>query len=598
MNGHVDNLTSFNGSQQTFPKLLQVSGYQTALIGKWHLESEPQGFDYWNILPGQGYYYNPDFNENGENRVINGYVTDIITDLAVQWMDERDPSKSFCILVHHKAPHRAWMPAQRHLNLYNEHRFPVPLSYSGDKTGKGKAGAEQTMEIARDMFLDYDLKVPLYHNEHLGPDQRFDSLRWYGAYNRMSDLQKNAWDSTYVKIAEECLRYYSNEDTLAEWKYQRYMQDYLGCIASVDESIGEILDYLDEHDLAGNTIVIYTSDQGFFLGEEGWFDKRFMYEPSLRIPLIVRYPEKIVPGIVDDMALNLDFAPTFLDYARLDVPDDMQGESLKPLLTGAAEKAWRNSIYYRYYEYPGPHMVKRHYGIRTERHKLIHFYYDIDEWELYDLEKDPSELYNLYGSPGYKALTDSLMVELRKLQREYGDNQGDPYLPVPDIAIDHLAKGSKIDLVYPYSEKYQGSGASNLVDGMRSSDTVSAYNSYDVWHGFEGDDLVAVIELDKAQTIESVTCGFLNRTAAWIFPPKRVIFYISPDGKEYTRIGDIVRTEEVDSHLISREEMSVNNIQCKARYIKVEAMNTGTCPQWHPGAGQKAWLFADEIVVK
>lgn len=380
VNGKMVNLPYevFDGGQQTFPKLLQAAGYQTAMIGKWHLRSEPTGFDHWDILNVQGEYYDPEFIRMGESERFEGYVTDLITDRCMDWIKGRDKSRPFCLMYHHKAPHREWEPDEKHKKDFAGKIFPVPVNFDDDYSGRCGAASEQTMTIANDMTeADVKGKVPA----------------------RLS--------------AEEAKR----------WKYQRYMQDYLACVESIDENMGRFLDFLDEEGLAENTVVVYTSDQGFFLGEHGWFDKRFMYEESLRMPLLVRWPGKIEAGSVNnDIVLNIDLAETFLDIAGAKVPLDMQGESMKGLLLGERQNGWRESMYYHYYEYPSVHDVKRHYGVRTKRYKLIYFYYDIDCWELYDLRKDPDEMNNVYDDPEYAGVVEELKAELVRLQEKYGDS--------------------------------------------------------------------------------------------------------------------------------------------------------------------------------
>ncbi len=378
LNGVINNAVAFEGRQQTFPKLLQQAGYETALIGKWHLISDPTGFDYWNILPGQGEYHNPEFIEMGRRAKYDGYVTDIITDKCIEWLMNREGDKPFCLLYHHKAPHRHWQPDEKHTAMYEDADIPVPQTFDDDWSSRSPAAHQQEMTIEHHL-VDRDLKV-----------------------EPPAGLSGPA---------------------LKRWKYQRYIKDYLRCIASVDDNVGRFLDYLDKAGLTDNTVVIYTSDQGFFLGDHGWFDKRFMYEESLRMPLLVRYPPLIRPGSINtDIVLNIDFAPTLVDLAGAPAPADMQGYSIRPLLRGRTPTDWRRSMYYHYYEYPGWHSVKRHYGVRTQRYKLMHFYYDIDAWELYDLQSDPDELQNVYDKPTYAQVVNNLKAELRRLQHLYGDS--------------------------------------------------------------------------------------------------------------------------------------------------------------------------------
>lgn len=415
-NGHLDNTLAFNGSQVTFPKLLRASGYETAMIGKWHLESDPTGFDYWNILPGQGDYYNPDFIEMGKRNKIEGYVTNLITDFSIKWLDKRDKKKPFCLLLHHKAPHRCWMPDTSYLTKYNDFKFPLPANFYDNYEGRN-AAADQQMHM-KDFCPVNDLKMLDKEGEVQGPLRK----AFEGQLKRMNPAQRAAWDKAYLPEIEYYKKANLSGKELLEWSFQRYMEDYMRCIASVDDNIGRILNYLKENNLDENTLVVYTSDQGFYLGEHGWFDKRFMYEESFRTPLVMKLPNKIKKGKIEKLVQNIDYAPTFLDLAGIAVPDDVHGKSLVPLITGKKTKDWRKSVYYHYYEYPGPHDVKRHYGIRTDRYKLIHFYNDIDQWELYDLKLDPNEVTNLYGRKGYEDLTKSLFDQLVKTQALYKDN--------------------------------------------------------------------------------------------------------------------------------------------------------------------------------
>jgi len=403
INGVIDNRKKFDGSQQTFPKLLQKVGYQTAMIGKWHLKTDPTGFDYWNVLPGQGTYYNPAMIEMGQRKTYTGYTTDIITDHCLKWLKERELDKPFCLMFHHKAPHRRWEPGPKYLNMYDDVTMPEPDNLFDDYSNRGRAAREQDMSIEKTMDKR-DLKL-------IPPGD-------------LNTEQKKLWDAAYNPKNEAFEKANLQGKELVRWKYQRYIKDYLRCIASVDDNVGRLLNYLDESGLAKNTVVFYTSDQGFYLGDHGWFDKRFMYEESLRMPLLVRYPKEIKPGSVNDnIVLNLDFAPTFLDFAGLNKPPDMQGRSIRPLLQAKKTKDWRKSMYYHYYEYPAVHSVKRHYGVRTDRHKLIHFYNDIDEWELYDLRKDPREMKNVFDDPAYADTVKKLKAELKRLRKKYKDTE-------------------------------------------------------------------------------------------------------------------------------------------------------------------------------
>ena len=415
-NGFTDNTTTFDGSQQTFPKLLRENGYQTAMIGKWHLVSEPTGFDYWDVLIGQGDYFNPKFIKNGEKTQREGYATNIITDVAINWMDSiRDKEKPFCLFIHHKAPHRTWMPDLCDLDLYSDVVYPMPDNFYDTYEGR-EAASKQEMSIVKDMDLVYDLKMADKENEIRSRLEKGGRAM----YNALSPEQKAAWDKHYDPIIAEFKKAKLSGKALAEWKYQQYMHDYMRVIHSIDRNVGRVLDYLEENDLLENTMIVYTSDQGFYMGEHGWFDKRFMYEESFRTPLLVRMPGG-KKGDIDQMVQNIDYGPTILDLAGVKVPSDMHGVSFLPLLKGEDVPDWRKSLYYHFYEYPAEHAVRRHYGVRTDRYKLIHFYDDIDSWELYDLKEDPSEMKNLYGQPGTEEVTKEMKAELLRLQVQYDD---------------------------------------------------------------------------------------------------------------------------------------------------------------------------------
>ncbi len=417
LNGFTDNKCRFDGSQETFPKLLQKAGYQTAIVGKWHLGSDPTGFDYWEVLPGQGEYYNPEFKTASGPVKRPGYVTDIITDRAIDWLrHRRDRHRPFVLMCQHKAPHRPWQPAPRHLHLFDNVTIPEPPTLFDDYAGRCSGARNQEMTIARHMLPAFDLKVM----PEPGDDSE-DARMWKRQYNRLDSAQRKAWDEAYGPRTEDFREANRSGAELTRWKYQQYIKDYLRVIAAVDENVGRILDFLEETGLAANTVVVYSSDQGFYLGEHGWFDKRWMYEESLRMPLLVRWPGTVKPGSVDDhLVSNLDFAETFLDIAGVPAPAPMQGRSLVPLLKGAAPPDWRKTFYYHYYEYPQPHHVPPHYGVRTERHKLI--YYPLtDEWELFDLARDPREMHSVHADPAYADTVRRLKAELTRLREQYGD---------------------------------------------------------------------------------------------------------------------------------------------------------------------------------
>ena len=416
LNGFLTNERQppFDGSQQTFPKLLQSAGYITAMIGKWHLVSTPTGFDHWEILPGQGNYYNPDFINKDGKHVENGYVTEIITDKSIRWINEiKNSGKPFMLMMHHKAPHREWQPGPNELSLYKDVTFPEPSTLFDDYSNRGTAEKTQDMTISKTMRIEEDLK--LYSDR-----QRMKIT----GLNRMTEEQLKAWDAVYDPIIRHFYEAKLTGSELIRFKYQRYLQDYLACIAAVDKSVGKVLDFLKENGLDKNTVVVYASDQGFYLGEHGWFDKRWMFEQSYRTPLLIQWPGVTKPGSVnEDMVSNLDLAETFLDMAGVEVPSDMQGRSMVPVLKGKTPSNWRKEHYYHYYEYPGSHMVKRHYGMSTARYKLIHYYYDIDEWELYDIQSDPLEMKNVYNDPAYTSVKEDLHNRLTRLMRKYKDSE-------------------------------------------------------------------------------------------------------------------------------------------------------------------------------
>jgi arylsulfatase A-like enzyme len=409
LNGFYTNQASekFDGSQQTFPKLLQGAGYQTAIVGKWHLVSDPTGFDYWHILPGQGIYYNPPMIDNGKQVRHSGYTTDIIGDLSLEWLKNRDKNKPFLLMCQQKAPHREWSPAPKYLNKYDDVTIPEPDTLFDDYAGRGKAEHAQDMTIAKTMN-DTDLKFTF--PKSMTPEQ---AKLWHEAYDAENEAFRNA------KLEGK---------DLVRWKYQRYIKDYLRCIDSVDENVGRVLDFLDKEGLADNTIVVYASDQGFYLGEHGWFDKRWIFEQSVKTPLLVRWPGVTKPGSVSQaMVANVDFAQTLLEAAGVSVPAEMQGRSLVPILKGESPADWRNSFYYHYYEFPGPHAVRRHYGVIDRRYKLVHFYEpEVAEWELFDLEADPKELTSVYNDPKYAAERARLEKELARLRTELKVPEHDP----------------------------------------------------------------------------------------------------------------------------------------------------------------------------
>lgn len=456
-NGQQQLLEGIDSTRTFFSELLQQVGYQTAMMGKWHLMCRPKGFDRYHVLNDQGTYFNPVFmSETSGGKYIReeGYATDLITDHAIDFLEHRDTSRPFCLMVHHKAPHRSWFPDVKHLGMYDNVDFPLPETLWDDYSTRGSAAHTQKMQIDRDMELALDLKV-----DSLGrPVDRFNST--IAEYGRLSPEQRAAYEKYFGTRYERFQHDSLTGKELVVWKYQTYLRDYLSVIHSVDENVGRLLKYLDEHGLAENTIVVYASDQGFYMGEHGWFDKRFMYEESMRTPLVIRYPREIRAGSVSsEMVQNIDYAPTFLEYAGVKQPKEMTGRSLRKLFKHTANNSkkihWRKSLYYHYYDYPAWHLTRKHDGVRTDRYKLIHFYGkggaraltenryqqqegtreynsyrwmaqsgyitddpDIDYYELYDLQEDPNELNNIYGKPGTERITKRLKRLLKRYRKE------------------------------------------------------------------------------------------------------------------------------------------------------------------------------------
>lgn len=420
LNGFLRNGDRFDGEQTTFPKILSNAGYHTAMIGKWHLGTNPTGFDYWEILPGQGSYYNPDFIQmDGSRKRYQGYCTDQITDLAINWMEEQKNSdKPFLLMCQHKAPHRNWSPHPRHFGKYPMGTIPEPDSLFDDYAGRSSLLKENEMTLKDHFHWGHDSK---FHGDNLFT-QHFGPLD-NGEYRRMDPEQKATWDAYYEPQNQAFIQKMKDgelsEKEITQWKYQRYMHDYLGSVQAVDDSVGRILDYLDQNQLSENTIVIYSSDQGFYLGEHGWYDKRWMFEESLKMPFLVRWPGKIKPGTRSQALIqNIDYGPTFLDIAGADIPEAMQGRSLKPLFEngGGRTPDWRDAIYYAYYENAAVHAVPIHDGIRTARHKLMYFPRN-GEWNLFDLITDPHEMKSVHQETAYAPI-------MKALQQRYQDMKG------------------------------------------------------------------------------------------------------------------------------------------------------------------------------
>ncbi|WP_394974375.1 sulfatase [uncultured Croceitalea sp.] len=430
INGKTDNRRPFDTTQVTFPEIFQKAGYQTAMYGKLHFGNNPKGVDDFMILPGQGSYINPDFiSKTGDTIRKEGYVTDIITDLTLEWLEKkRDTAKPFMLMYLHKAPHRPWWPRPDKFEEFLNKEFPEPASLFDDYENRGTAARTAEMNLLTDMMYNHDSKIRPELTKRMNPKPEVPEYE--GGFdnpytNRINAEQKAAYEPILDKINKDFEENWGKMTKKEKmlWKYQRYMQDYLACVSSVDDNVGRVLDYLDQNKLTDNTMVIYTSDQGFYLGEHGWFDKRFIYNESFKTPLLVRWPNEIKAGITnEEMVQNLDFAQTMLEAAQIQAPDDMQGESLIPLLTSNNADWTRNAVYYHYYEYPAVHQVKRHYGIVTIDYKLAHFYHDINEWELYDRKNDPNEMNNVYNNPDYTEIVTELKLKLDNLRKEYGDS--------------------------------------------------------------------------------------------------------------------------------------------------------------------------------
>jgi len=560
-NGFLQNGYSFDGEQQTFPKLLQQAGYETAIIGKWHLKSEPTGFDYFNVIPGHGRFFDCPFKEKGKTwrdgvsggEEIEGYLTDVITDLSIDWIEKRPSNKPFCLMVHHKAPHEPHHPDAKHARMYEDVEIPEP---------------------------------PTLHD---GWDTRLAAAKATG-YSKMADCNY----PKYSNVVEK----HTDRETRTKEMYQAYMKGYLRLVASLDDNVGRLLDHVDSSGLKENTIVVYTSDNGFFLGDHGFYNKMWMYEQSLHAPLIVRYPKEITPGSTnDDMVQNIDFAPTLLDYAGARIPGDMQGRSIRPLLGGRTPADWRKKVYYHYYE---GYDIPEQYGVRTKTHKLICYpgFENRRYMELFDLTKDPMELKNVHADPAYSRIVRELEDDLKNLRVQYGDSDVTRGPKEKLRQIDHLARGCPVSLKHPPSPKYGGGGPSPLTDGIVNNISPRWAFYYDRWMGFEGDDLDATIDLEKPVKVDRITARFLQKLDSWIFPPTDVRIQVSSEGSRYADIDVSSRVERAEGGVAFLHLLEGVVEKERVRYIRVLARNRAVCPDWHPGAGKRAWLFVDEIIVE
>lgn len=416
----------FNSDQWTFPQALQQGGYQTALVGKWHLGTEPVGFDYFKYHDNpsqQGFYYNPVYNDNGTKVTEQGYATNLTADYALNWLDgKRDKEKPFCMMLQFKAPHRNWDPDTKYKDLWEDIEMPYPATFNDDYKGRKETAGDTDQTI--DFFNRKDMK--LTPPESLSAEEK---QQWLSQGNKRGFGE--GWLPNDTMTVEEARK----------WKYQTYIKDYLACIKSVDDNIGRVLKYLDDNGLAENTIVIYTSDQGFYLGDHGWFDKRFMYEESLRMPFLIRYPDLVKESLVNnDIITNIDFAPTLLDFAGVNIPKEVQGRSFAPNIAGQSPEDWPKSMYYHYYEFPFWHHVQPHYGLRSERYKLIHFYYSVDKWEFYDLENDPDELNNAINDQQYASIIADMKIQLKEKMKTYDDDKSiDEFRKITDTDFGNIS---------------------------------------------------------------------------------------------------------------------------------------------------------------
>ncbi|MEO8146242.1 MAG: sulfatase [Bacteroidia bacterium] len=585
INGMINNEVVFDSSSVTLPKILRANGYQTAIVGKWHLKSDPTGFDYWKILPGQGEYFNPDFIENGKKIHEQGYVTDLIAEYALDWLNKRDTAKPFFIMIHNKAPHRPWLPKIENAMLYDTANIPLPVNFYDDYSNRADAAKDQKMSIVRDLELSTDLKL----DEELTDENKFQIN-----FGRLSESDQKAFDSVYAirnkSYYESDLRGYDH----AVWKYRRYIDDYLATIKTVDDKVGEVLDYLKAHNLEENTIVVYTSDQGFFLGEHGWFDKRFMYDESYRMPLLIQYPAKIKAGNVNDQLLmNIDFAPTLLEWAGISKPQQMQGVSFANYIDN--KERLRHATYYHYFEYPGEHAVKRHYGIRTEKYKLIHYYYDIDQWELFDLQSDPHEMMNVYNNPAYTDIQKDITAQLKKMQTEYADTNF--AVPMSYAVVQNKILNQHYSLAKQPSPKYPDN-KNKLTDGKIENPEFKGTHISENWIGFEADNFEMMLPIKSKLKATEIEIRFLDLPDSWIFKPDSVMFYFKNENDKYISPGKPIITEE-------KRTTGGNIIHYKVQYlngnineIKIKAINHGVCPAGHAAAGKPAWIFTDEVIVR
>jgi len=584
IHGVINNNVRCDSSLSILPAVFQQHQYQTSIFGKWHLSCEPAGFDTWKILPGQGEYYNPDFIENGSGNRHEGYVTDLITDMALEWLEQRDTTRPFVVMIHHKAPHRPWLPHPDHVSLFDTADIPLPFNFFDDHKDRASAARQQELSVLRDLELSYDLKYP--------PDKAGKAN-----FGRLNLESQRYFDSAYAHRNTGFETMSADTTALAEWKFRRYINDYLATIHAVDLNVGRVLDWLRAEGLDSNTIVIYTSDQGFFLGEHGWYDKRFMYEESMRMPLLISWPEKLTAGKSNDQLLmNIDLAPTLMEWAGLSIPTEVQGRSFAHYSDTAGR--FRDALYYHYFEYPEPHRVEPHYGIRTDRYKLIRFYTypGLEEWELYDLLHDPYEMFNLYRKEEYNQIVKVLKVRLDELRNEYSDTLS--ALKHPTITIQNRIRDREYFIANMPSERYAGDGPLPLTDGVIEHPEFSGGGIPGSWVGFHGTDLNVYFETKKRTKVREIEVRLLHLEGSWIFEPTDVTVMV-PKGIRKIAFLEPSRTIR-ETRPTGGEVVRVIFEPKKSRrrgYIIV-AINQRVCPEGHPGEGNPAWLFVDEIIVR
>ncbi len=590
--GVVDNVAPLDQDLPTFPKIFQKNGYRTGLFGKWHLKSEPTGFDRWAVLPGQGHYYNPDLLDDGERRREEGHSTELITDLALDWLTELRDDQPFLMMLQFKAPHRNWMPAPEFLDMYRGETLPIPATLFDDYSTRSDAARQQEMTIDRHLHQFYDLKHPA-GNTNDGLSAAMNRI-----LNRMNPQQRNRWQAAY---REENRRFEEEQpvgEDLLRWKYQRYVQDYLRCVAGVDQQIGRVLSALEARGELDNTIVVYTSDQGFYLGEHGWYDKRFLYEESSRMPLVIRYPSEITSGETSPALLeNVDLAPTLLEAANLPPLEGIDGQSFWEQATEEPNRPHREAIYAHYFEYPGVHAVKRHYGVRTQKYKLIHFYYDIDAWELYDLEEDPHELNNLIDRPELQAVRRRLTRMIRERQRECGDLPQRFTEGLTPESVQHDGLGQSVQYVNLPTRDYGQPVAAVLTDGLIRSNSRYAPRIRSGWLAWRRNDAEFIIDLRQPKPLREIAIHVLREPASWIHLPAEVIFSSSMDGETYVEFGRVIPSPSNSSESLGWIT-APHPPPGPVRAIKVVAKRLKEIPAGLPGAGERAWVFIDELLIR